>query len=73
MGRPSACPKNHELLKNVVAKLDEITDLSRAQAEARKNSDIDEATKLDERLDLVYAEKERRVGAWQQHVREHGC
>lgn len=67
------CNTNRELLKAVVANLDEITKLSKAQAEARTKGDDALATQLDEQLDVRYAEKERSVGAWQQHVREHGC
>lgn len=57
----------------VVANLDEITSLSKAQSEARTRGDEELATRLDEQLDMMYAQKERSVGAWQQHVREHGC
>ena len=67
------CPTNRELLKTVVANLDEITRLSKAQAEARTQGDQERATQLDDQLDMKYAQKERSVGAWQQHVREHGC
>ena len=69
----SVCNTNRELLKAVVANLDEITRLSKAQAEARTQGDEALATRLDEQLDMTYAQKERSVGAWQQHVREHGC
>lgn len=69
----SQCGKNRELLKIVVGHLDDITRLSKEQAEARNNGDPDRATDLDTELDRVYAEKERSVGAWQEHVREHGC
>ena len=69
----SACARNLELLQEVVSKLDEITKLSQEQADARKNGDPSRATELDSKLDLIYAQKERSVGAWQQHVRDHGC
>ena len=69
----SPCPKNRELLQNVVAKLTELSNLSSRQAEARKAGEISLATELDRQLDLLHGEKERRVGAWQEHVREHGC
>lgn len=67
------CNTNRELLKAVVANLDEITNLSKAQSEARTRGEEELATRLDKRLDEMYAQKERSVGAWQQHVREHGC
>ena len=69
----TVCNTNRELLKAVVANLDEITSLAKAQSEARTRGDEELATRLDERLDEMYAQKERSVGAWQQHVREHGC
>lgn len=69
----NVCSTNRELLKAVVANLDEITTLSKAQSEARTRGDEQLATRLDEQLDIMYAQKERSVGAWQQHVREHGC
>ena len=69
----SPCPQNRELLKAIVPKLTEISDSSTEQAEARKNGDPQLATALDTRLELLYGEKERAVGAWQEHVREHGC
>jgi hypothetical protein len=61
------------LLHGVVAKLNELSAISVAQAEARKDGDTYRATELDKKLDLLYGEKERAVGAWQEHVREHGC
>lgn len=69
----SSCPTNRELLNVVVSKLKKLSELSQAQAEARENGDVATATKLDRDLDLTQGEKERSVGAWHQHVREHGC
>ena len=57
----------------MVAELNEISDVSAAQAEARNNGDLARATELDKRLDLLYGEKKRAVGAWQEHVRKHAC
>ncbi len=67
------CAKNRELLKCVVEKLTEIEELTRAQRAARTNGDQDLARELDKKLDLAFGEKERSVGAWQEHQREHGC
>jgi hypothetical protein len=69
----SQCPTNRELLKNIVEKLTELADLSKGQADARNDDNVKLATDLDYRLDLVHGEKERCVGAWIQHVRDHGC
>lgn len=67
------CPKNRELLKCVVEKLTRIEELSREQRTARTSEDRERAAQLDRELEVVVGEKERSVGAWQEHVREHGC
>ena len=67
------CSRNRELVKDVVAKLADIARLSQDQAEARNSDDNERAEDLDRQLELVFGEKERCVGAWQEHVREHGC
>ena len=69
----SACPKNRELLNAVVAKLSQLSELAVTQAEARKNGDAKRADELDKQLDLEFGAKERSIGRWQEHVREHGC
>ena len=69
----SACPKNRELLNAVVGKLTRLSELALAQAEADKQGDSERAAELDKELDLEYGAKERSVGRWQEHVREHGC
>lgn len=72
-GELSSCPKNLELLNDVVSKLTAIETLSRTQREARQNGNEAGAQELDQELDLMFGEKERAVGRWQEHVREHGC
>jgi hypothetical protein len=57
----------------VIEKLTQIVELSRAQAHARENDQRQLAYDLDRELDNTFAEKERAVGAWQQHAAEHGC
>lgn len=67
------CKKNRELLQAVVEKLTEISNISAEQAEARKSDKPELAAELDKRLEFLYGEKERAVGSWEEHVREHGC
>ena len=69
----SSCSKNRELLNVVVRKLDQLANLSNEQKAARESGDPGRAMDLDRELDLVFGEKERSVGAWQEHTREHGC
>jgi hypothetical protein len=69
----SSCERNRELVKAVAENLSRLAGLSQRQIEARNNGDVALATELDCKLDLAFGEKERSVGAWQEHVREHGC
>jgi len=50
-----------------------LAQLSNEQKFAREGGDPARATELDKELDLMFGEKERTIGAWQQHTREHGC
>ena len=67
------CPKNQEMVEVIAGKLTQIVELAQAQTEARRNGDRKRAIELDKQLDLLYGEKERSVGAWQEHAAEHGC
>jgi hypothetical protein len=69
----TSCPKNRELLTAVVQALDQMARLSAEQKAARLSGDTERATELDKQLDLMFGEKERAVGGWQEHTREHGC
>jgi len=69
----SRCDHNRELLFDVVKKLEVLATLSNLQKSARQNGEVERATELDKQLDLAFGEKERSVGAWQEHTREHGC
>lgn len=69
----SSCPKNQELVAEVAANLTALETLAKSQREAREEGDNARAQQLDQELDLIFAEKERSVGRWQEHVREHGC
>lgn len=69
----SRCEINRELVFDVMRQLEEMARLSTEQKLARGNDEIEKAAALDQELDLAFGEKERRVGAWQQHAREHGC
>ena len=67
------CETNRKLLDAVLLNLNEISKLSSAEAEARKHGNLKLATELDQRLDEAIAQKVFTVGAWQEHVGEHGC
>jgi len=69
----SPCEKSRELVRLVVQHLDELAKLTAEQRAARLDGSVELAAHLDAQLDLKFGEKERSVGAWQQHAREHGC
>jgi hypothetical protein len=67
------CTEATKLLNEIISELSRIVDLSRSQADARRAEKRDLATELDRQLEEALGKKERAIGAWQQHVKEHGC
>jgi hypothetical protein len=67
------CPEYERLssqLDDVLKKLVETTSL---QLEIFRSKRPGEFMRVDKQLELLVGEKERRVGALQQHVDEHQC
>lgn len=69
----SDCPKNLELLNDLLAKHTAVEALSQSQREARQRGDDRRVQALGKELDLMFREKELAASRWQEHVREHGC
>jgi hypothetical protein len=51
----------------------QISQLTRAVAEALANGNENFAAELDKQVDLEFGKKERAMGALHQHRKEHGC
>ena len=67
------CPKNRELVAEAVRQLDGMSSLLAVQKAARLNGESNRAAELDRQLDLAFGEKERSVGARQEHAQEHAA
>jgi len=69
----SACPEYdrlHAEVENVLANLAQATTLL---LELFRAEDFVGVQRLDKELELTVGQKERCLGAFRQHLREHGC
>jgi hypothetical protein len=69
----SSCPQRSKLAAALDEILGHLVNLTRSQREAFQRRDEAEFGRLDRELENAIGEKERRVGALNQHEREHGC
>lgn len=60
----------HTEVENVLANLAQVTTLL---LELFRSRDLDGVQRLDKELEFTVGEKERRLGALRQHVKEHHC
>jgi hypothetical protein len=67
------CPLQQELIEKVQRHLLNISELTRAIAEAIVNRNENTAAELDKQVDLELGLKERAMGALHEHRKEHGC
>ena len=71
--RKPPCPDQQKLMADVQDHLMQISQLTRAVAEALANGNENFAAELDKQVDLELGKKERAMGALHQHRKEHGC
>jgi hypothetical protein len=71
--RKPPCPSQQKLMAEVQDHLMQISQLTRAVAEALANGNENFAAELDKQVDLELGKKERAMGALHQHRKEHGC
>jgi hypothetical protein len=67
------CHDQQKLMADVQDHLMQISQLTRAVAEALANGNENFAAELDKQVDLELGKKERAMGALHQHRKEHGC
>ena len=67
------CAEEQKLVADVQILLAQIIDINKATIEAVSNHDHARIHQLDKDLEQAVGAKERAMGAWQQHRREHGC
>ena len=67
------CVQQQKLMSDVQDHLIQISELTRAIAEALANGNENFAAELDKQVDAELGKKERAMGALHQHRAEHGC
>jgi hypothetical protein len=67
------CPEYQKLSSRVLEILRQIDETTARQVELFKTGAMGEFMRFDKELELLLGEKERRVGAMQQHAAEHRC
>jgi hypothetical protein len=67
------CNEYKALASAVSEILQQLAALTRAQHEAFLRHDDAELMRLDRELETAVGEKERRIGAFRYHKKQHGC
>jgi putative methionine-R-sulfoxide reductase with GAF domain len=67
------CPEYDRLHAEVENVLGNLAQVSTLLVELFRSNDFKGVHRLDKQMELTLGEKERRIGAFSQHVREHKC
>lgn len=67
------CPEYDRLSTEVEDVLGNLAQVSALLLELFRSRDLDGVNRLDKELELTVGEKERRLGALRQHIKEHKC
>jgi hypothetical protein len=71
--QPKPCIRQQELMDEVQSRLEKIAELAHAEVEALRNHNHNLWKAIDTQIELQIGEKERCIGALNEHRREHGC
>lgn len=67
------CPEYDRLHDEVESILGNLAQVSTLLLELFRSKDLEGVHRLDKQLELTVGEKERCIGAFRQHVKEHKC
>jgi len=67
------CLRQQELMEEVRRRLAHLAELAHAESEALKNHHHNLWKEIDQQIELTIGEKERCIGALNEHRKEHGC
>ncbi len=73
MDDPALCRKKIQLKYDVQVALSKLSQLIESQLGALADAGIEKVREIDHEIELCFGEKERAIGALQQHLKEHGC
>ena len=67
------CPRKIELLNEAQAILQKLAAFSHAEQSALESGDKALILEIDKHIEHTLGEKERAIGAYHNHMKEHGC
>jgi hypothetical protein len=73
MSKPQACDERDGLIGKTEETLLKMADLAKNQAEALRNGNENVVMAIDKQIEMTLGDKERLLGALQEHRAEHGC
>jgi ElaB/YqjD/DUF883 family membrane-anchored ribosome-binding protein len=68
-----SCPEYDRLHDEVTEVLRKVAEIATAQVETFRAKDRESFTKLDKELELTVGQKERTIGGFSQHCKDHNC
>jgi len=71
--QPKPCVRQQELISDVQVHLQRIAELAHAEVDALASRNHNSWKAIDQQIELEIGEKERCIGALNEHRREHGC
>jgi len=71
--QPGSCLRQQELIEEVRIYLQRLGELAHAEADALTGGHQDLWKEIDQEIENVMGEKERAIGALNEHRAEHGC
>jgi hypothetical protein len=71
--QPKPCLRQQELIDEVRRRLTKLAELAHAESEALAGRHHNLWKEIDQQIELEIGEKERSIGALNEHRREHGC
>ena len=69
----SACTRQQELIREVIARLSRLAVLAHEETRALTQGHGESWKQIDQEIENVIGEKERCIGALNEHRLEHGC
>jgi hypothetical protein len=67
------CPEYDRLETEVDENLSQLKELTTLQLEIFRSKNYNRFMRLDKELELAVGEKERSIGAFKEHVKQHQC
>jgi hypothetical protein len=67
------CVERDKLMDRVQATLASLADLANEEKVAMRSGNHDRADAVDKLIETTIGDKERAIGAYRQHLNDHGC